>query len=104
MVQKTSAYHSRLSESSQKTQDAKNTITQIKTQLEGHRGELRAGWDGQSATSFDGVFNAWSTEMTNILRELEGLSLKLKTIQKNYETAEENQSSVSTKLSADINS
>lgn len=104
MVQKTSAYHSRLGESSQKTQDAKNTINQIKTQLEGHRGELRAGWDGQSAASFDNVFNAWSTEMTNILRELEGLSLKLKSIQKNYETAEENQSSVATRLSADINS
>ncbi|MEU4538751.1 WXG100 family type VII secretion target [Streptosporangium sp. NPDC023825] len=104
MVQKTSASHSRLGEASQKTDDAKTTINQIKTQLEGHRGELRSGWDGQSAVSFDGVFNAWSTEMTNILRELEGLSVKLKNIQKNYETAQENQTAVSRRLGADINS
>lgn|GEM_PF-6181027 len=104
MVQKTAAYHSRLGEASQKTDDAKSRINQIKTMLEGHRGELRSGWDGQSAASFDGVFNAWNTEMTNILRELEGLSLKLKNIQKNYETAQENQTAVSQRLGADINS
>ena len=104
MVQKTSAYHSRLSESSQKTDEAKVTINQIKTQLEGHRGELRAGWDGQSAVSFDGVFNAWNIEMTKILSELEGLSIKLKNIQKNYEGAQEAQTAVTSRLGADINS
>ncbi|GAA3004939.1 WXG100 family type VII secretion target [Streptosporangium longisporum] len=101
---RTNADHSRLVESSQKTLDAKNTITQIKTQLDGHRGELRSGWDGQSAVSFDSVFNAWNTEMTVILRELEGLSEKLKLTQKNYQSTEENQAGTIGKLSADINS
>ncbi|MFI6507406.1 WXG100 family type VII secretion target [Streptosporangium sp. NPDC050855] len=101
---RTNADHARLVESSQKTQDAKNTITQIKTQLEGHRGELRSGWDGQSAVSFDSVFNAWNTEMAIILRELEGLSEKLKLTQKNYQSTEENQAAFASRLSADINS
>ncbi|GAA5062483.1 WXG100 family type VII secretion target [Thermocatellispora tengchongensis] len=103
MAPRTAAEHARLKEAGLKTDDAAGAITTIRNMLEGHTAELRAGWDGDSARSFENVFGIWRTEMTNVINELVGLSEKLGRIEERYRATHQIQAAETNKLAAQIN-
>ncbi|MCG5220538.1 WXG100 family type VII secretion target [Streptosporangium soli] len=100
---RTNAEHANLRDAGDKTDIAAGTITNIKNKLEAHTAELRAGWDGDSARSFESVFGIWRTEMGNIINELVVLSSKLGQIEKRYVNTHADQAAQTNRLTAQIN-
>ncbi|GII78336.1 hypothetical protein Sru01_33180 [Sphaerisporangium rufum] len=104
MAQQTAANLPQIVESAKKTDTAHSLIASIQTQLQGHVAELRAGWGGQSGMAFESVYTQWNHELTGVLNTLHSLADRLKKVEQQYRTAEENQAAVANRLSASINS
>jgi WXG100 family type VII secretion target len=101
--QQTAANLPQIVESAKRTDTAHSLIGTIQTQLQGHVSDLRAGWGGQSGMAFESVYNQWNTELGVVLRELQELSRKLRQVETQYRTTEDDQAAAANRLTANIN-
>ncbi|MFC4529516.1 WXG100 family type VII secretion target [Sphaerisporangium dianthi] len=98
MTQQTSAQLPQIVESAKKTETAHGLIGSIQTQLQGHVAELRAGWGGQSGMAFEAVYNEWNRELSKVLGELQGLSVKLHQVEARYRNTEADQTAAANRV------
>jgi WXG100 family type VII secretion target len=71
--------------------EAASTIKGLQTSLHGHKAAVLAGWQGNAAHAFDGVFTSFDEDMTKVLTALNGMHEKLVHNRTQYEAAEEQQ-------------
>lgn len=71
--------------------EAASTIKGLQTSLNGHKQAVLAGWKGNAAIAFDGVFQSFDEDMTKVLTALNGMHEKLVHNRTQYESAEQEQ-------------
>ncbi|HEX5497022.1 MAG TPA: WXG100 family type VII secretion target [Mycobacteriales bacterium] len=86
-----------------KVESAAQTIQGIQSKLQGHKTELRSGWDGKAAMKFEQVFNAWDADFRKVLQALEGMHEKLTHTRIQYESTEDEQERAAAKIDSLLN-
>lgn len=86
-----------------KVESAAQTIQGIQSKLQGHKAELRSGWDGKAAMKFEQVFNAWDADFRKVLQALEGMHEKLTHTRIQYERTEDEQEAAAAKIDSLLN-
>lgn len=66
-----------------------NVIKGLQTQLEGHKQQVRASWEGNASMAFEQVFNRFNEDFNKVLRALEGMHQSLVQTKITYESREE---------------
>jgi WXG100 family type VII secretion target len=66
-----------------------NVIRGLQGQLEGHKSELRAHWEGSASMAFEQVFNRFNDDFKRVLRALEGMHESLVQTKITYESKEQ---------------
>lgn len=82
---------------------AAQTIQGIQSTLQGHKAELRSGWDGRAAARFEQVFDAWDADFRRVLQALEGMHEKLTHTRIQYESTEDEQERAAAKIDSLLN-
>lgn len=86
-----------------KVESAAQTIQGIQSKLQGHKAELRSGWDGKAAMKFEQVFNAWDADFRKVQQALEGMHEKLIHTRIQYESTEDEQERAAAKIDSLLN-
>jgi WXG100 family type VII secretion target len=53
--------------------DSANMIRGLQSQLQGHKAEVRAQWEGNASMAFETVFNAFDRDFNQVLKAMEGM-------------------------------
>ncbi|GAA2086252.1 WXG100 family type VII secretion target [Actinomadura alba] len=64
-------------------------IKGLQIQLEGHKSEMRRGWEGNASMAFEKVFRRFDEEFKVVLRQLEEMHQKLADTKITYEAKEQ---------------
>jgi WXG100 family type VII secretion target len=80
-----------MAKAAQDLDEASSTIKGLQTSLNGHKQAVLAGWQGNAAHAFDGVFQAFDEDMSKVLNALNGMHEKLVHNRTQYESAEQQQ-------------
>lgn len=80
----------------QEVQDKANTIQGLRNQLQGHKAEVRSGWDGNAAMTFEQVFAEFDSDFSQVIQALGTMHEHLSHTKIHYEAREqESQQAVS---------
>lgn len=82
---------------------AASTIKGLQSQLQGHKAAVLAGWQGNAASAFSGVFESFNEDMTKVLTALNGLHESLVKNRINYEANEQQTSDASKAIQSLLN-
>lgn len=83
--------------------EAASTIKGLQTSLSGHKQAVLAGWQGNAAQAFDGVFQSFDEDMTKVLTALNGMHEKLVHNRTQYESAEQEQTDAARAINQFLN-
>ncbi len=92
-----------MAQAAQRLEDAAGTTRGIRTQLQSHKAELLANWEGNAARAFDQVFEAFDADFQKVLSTMEEMHGKLVQTRITYERTEEEQTSTVNRVSGLIN-
>jgi len=90
--------HEAMATAAQTIEEKANIIKGLQVTLDGHRGELMAGWGGEAAMTFNQVHDEFNTDFTQVLSALQAMYEKLTHLKLQYVTQEEE----STKAVSDV--
>ncbi|HLV72929.1 MAG TPA: WXG100 family type VII secretion target [Vulgatibacteraceae bacterium] len=80
-----------------------NVIKGLQTQLESHKQQVRASWEGNASMAFETVFNRFNEDFRKVLRALEGMHESLVQTKITYESKEEMAEQAVNKVQALLN-
>jgi WXG100 family type VII secretion target len=92
-----------MAQAASRLEDAAGTTRQIRTQLQSHKGELLANWEGNAARAFDQVFEQFDADFQKVLSTMEEMHGKLVQTRVTYERTEEEQTATVNRVSGLIN-
>jgi WXG100 family type VII secretion target len=92
-----------MAQAAQKLEDAVGTTRGIRTQLQGHKGELLSNWSGTAARAFDTVFEQFDQDFQRVLTAMEGMHEKLVQTKITYERTEDEQTDTVNKVAGLLN-
>jgi WXG100 family type VII secretion target len=92
-----------MAQAAQKLDSAANVVKGIQTRLEGHKQELRSGWEGNASMAFERVFQAFNEDFSKVLTAMQGMHEKLVHTKIQYESSEQEQEAAVNKISALLN-
>jgi WXG100 family type VII secretion target len=69
--------------------DSANLIRGLQIQIEGHKNEMRAGWEGNASMAFEQVFERFNTDFSNVLKAMDSMHEALVQTQINYTSKEQ---------------
>jgi len=92
-----------MAQAAQKLEDAVGTTRGIRTQLQGHKGELLSNWSGNAARAFGTVFEQFDQDFQRVLTAMEGMHEKLVQTKVTYEATEEEQTATVNKVAGLLN-
>jgi len=70
-------------------EDSAGIIKGLQTQLEGHKNELRRGWEGDASMAFETVFRRFDEDFKVVLQQLDQMHVKLTDTKIHYESKEQ---------------
>ncbi|MFF5260109.1 WXG100 family type VII secretion target [Actinomadura viridis] len=103
MSQVSAADKEAMGQAAQRIETSAGVVKGLQTKLDSQKAQLRAGWEGMAAGSFDRVFNDFQTQMSKVLRELEGMHEKLVQTKIQYEATEQEQEDAVNKIAGLLN-
>jgi WXG100 family type VII secretion target len=92
-----------MAQAAQRLEDAVGTTRGIRTQLQGHRGEVLGQWSGNAARAFDTVFEQFDQDFQRVINAMDGMHGKLVQTQATYVRTEEEQTATVNRVSNIIN-
>jgi WXG100 family type VII secretion target len=92
-----------MAQAAQRLEDAAGTTRNIKSQLQSHKAELLASWEGNAARAFGTVFDQFDADFQKVLRTMEDMHGKLVQTKITYERTEEEQEATVNRVSGLIN-
>lgn len=92
-----------MAQAAQKLDDAANVVKGIQLRLHGHKGDLRANWEGIAASAFDRVFQQFDEDFSKVLTAMQNMHEKLVQTKIKYESAEQEQEAAVNRISALLN-
>lgn len=92
-----------MAQAAQKLDEACGTTRGIRTQLQGHKGELLSQWEGQAAAAFNRVFDAFDQDFAKVLNAMQEMQEKLVQTQQMYTRTEEDQTATVNSVANIIN-
>jgi WXG100 family type VII secretion target len=92
-----------MAQAAQKLDDATRTTQNIRSKLQGHRGELLAQWQGNAAAAFGRVFDEFDQNFQQVVTAMEGMHGKLVQTRAKYEQTEEEQTATVNRVASQIN-
>ena len=78
-----------MAQAAQDLEASAGVIKGLQGQLEGHKAEVRASWQGSASNAFEGVFNRFSEDFRKVLQALEGMHESLSQTKITYEAKEQ---------------
>jgi WXG100 family type VII secretion target len=78
-----------MAKAAQDLEASAGVIKGLQTQLEGHKNEMRSGWEGNASTAFENVFRRFDEDFSVVLRQLEEMHQKLADTKITYEAKEQ---------------
>jgi WXG100 family type VII secretion target len=92
-----------MAQAAQKLDEAVGTTRGIRSNLQGHKGELLGQWEGQAAMAFNRVFEQFDMDFAKVLDAMQGMQEKLVQTQQMYSRTEEEQTATVNSVANIIN-
>jgi WXG100 family type VII secretion target len=78
-----------MAQAAQDLEASAGVIKGLQGQLEGHKAEVRAAWQGAASNAFENVFNRFNEDFRKVLQALEGMHESLSQTKITYEAKEQ---------------
>ncbi len=92
-----------MAQAAQRLEDAAGTTRGIQSQLQSHKAELLANWEGNAARAFGTVFEQFDADFRKVLRTMEDMHGKLVQTRVTYERTEEEQAATVNRVAGLLN-
>jgi WXG100 family type VII secretion target len=69
--------------------ESANLIRGLQVQIEGHKNEMRAGWEGNASLAFEQVFERFNTDFSKVLKAMDSMHEALVQTHINYTSKEQ---------------
>lgn len=78
-----------MAQAAQDLEASAGVIRKLQGQLEGHKSEVRGGWEGTASMAFERVFARFSEDFNKVLQALDGMHESLTQTKITYEAKEQ---------------
>jgi WXG100 family type VII secretion target len=78
-----------MAQAAQDLEASAGVVRGLQSQLEGHKGELRSGWEGQASMAFERVFARFNEDFNKVLQAMDGMHESLVQTKITYEAKEQ---------------
>lgn len=89
MAQQSSVNRAAMAQAAQEIESKANVIQGLRNQLQSHKSDVRASWDGNAAMTFDSVFNEFDADFAKVIKALETMHQTLSHTRIQYESREQ---------------
>lgn len=89
MAPQSAVDRAQMAQAAQEVEDKANIIQGLRNQLQDHKAQVRAGWDGTAAGTFDQVFAEFDGDFAKVIQALNKMHESLTHTRIHYEAREQ---------------